>query len=364
MDIYEKLGVRKFINARGTQTRFGGAIMLPAVVDAMVAASKSSVYLAELQDVIGARIAAMTQNEAAIVTCGAAAGIVLAVSACMTGDDRNKMASVPDTRGMKNEVIVQRHMRFDEDCVLKQAGARIIEITGAGSLGEVELAAAIGPGTAAIFTTPWTGSNTIPLHSVVRLARQRNIPVIVDAAAELPPSENLWKFTKEAGADLAIFSGGKGLRGPQSSGLVVGTRQIIEAMKMQASPHCYIGRPMKVGKEEMVGLYMAVECLLASPDQERNDLFAKRMLHIETHLRPFRFLEFKHEGSKLIITWDEAACATTAEEVAVRMRYGKPGIECVGWNGLRLNMEPLQVGEEEIVASRLSEIMRLMKEQG
>jgi L-seryl-tRNA(Ser) seleniumtransferase len=364
MDIYEKLGVKTFINARGTQTRFGGAIMLPAVVDAMVAASKSSVYLAELQDVVGARIAAMTQNEAAIVTCGAAAGIVLSVSACMTGDDRKKMASLPDTRGMKNEVIVQRHMRFEEDCALKQTGARIIEIAAAGPLGEAELAAAIGPATAAIFTTPWIGSKTIPLRSVVRLARQRKIPVIVDAAAELPPSENLWKFTKEMGADLAIFSGGKGLRGPQSSGLAVGTRNLIEAMKMQASPHCYIGRPMKVGKEEMVGLYTAVECLFATPDQERKDLFARRMDHIETRLRPFRFLEFKRDGSGIIINWDEAACATTAEEVAVRMRSGKPGIECGCWNGLNLNMALLQAGEEEIVASRLSEIMGLMKEQG
>jgi L-seryl-tRNA(Ser) seleniumtransferase len=357
MDIYEKLGVRTFINARGTLTRFGGAIMLPAVVDAMVAASKSSVYLGELQDVIGARIAAMTQNEAAMVTCGAAAGIVLAVSACMTGDDRKKMACLPDTNDMMNEVIVQRHMRFDEDCALRQTGARIIEIAEAGSLGEAELAAAIGPRTAAIFTTPWIGSKTIPLHRVVRLARQRNIPVIVDAAAELPPSENLWKFTKGMGADLAIFSGGKGLRGPQSSGLVVGTKQLIEAMKMQASPHCYIGRPMKVGKEEMVGLYAAVECLLATSDQERKDLFAKRMLHVETCLRHLRFLRFERDGSCIIIRWDATDRAATAEEVAVRMRSGKPGIECTGGNGLRLNMAPLQIGEEEIVASRVAEIM-------
>ena len=357
MDIYEKLGVRTFINARGTQTRFGGAIMLPAVIDAMVAASKSSVYLAELQDVIGARLAAMTQNEAAMVTCGAAAGIVLAVSACMTGDDRKKMASLPDTRGMKNEVIVQRHMRFDEDCALKLTGARLIEIAAGGSRGEAELAAAIGPGTAAIFTTPWTGSKTIPLHRVVPIALQRTIPVIVDAAAEVPPSENLWKFTKEAGADLAIFSGGKGLRGPQSSGLVVGRRQLIEAMKMQASPNCYIGRPLKVGKEEMVGLYLAVECLLATPDEERKELLARRMRHIETRLRPFRFLGFKRDGSSIILNWDEAALAMTAEAVAVRMRSGKPGIECVGSNGLHLNMAPLQAGEEEIVAARLAEIM-------
>jgi uncharacterized pyridoxal phosphate-dependent enzyme len=357
MDVYEQLGVKAFINARGAYTRFGGAIMLPEVVDAMVSASKSSVHLGELQDAIGTRIAAMTQNEAAMVTCGAAAGIVLAVSACMTGDDRTKMAKLPDTSGMKNEVIIQRHMRFDEDCALKLTGARLIEIAEAGSLGEAELEAAIGPMTAAIFTTPWIGPKTIPLRSVVRVARQHSIPVIVDAAAELPPVHNLWSFTKEVGADLAIFSGGKGLRGPQSSGLVVGKQPLIEAMKMQASPHCYIGRPMKVGKEEMIGLYKAVECLLATPDQERKGLFEKRMLHVETRLRHFNFLRFEREGSTLVISWDKTARATPAEEVVVRMRSGKPAIECSSSTGLRLNMAILQTGEEEIVASRVAEIM-------
>ena len=361
MDIYEKLGVKTFINARGTQTRFGGAIMLPAVVDVMVAASKSSVNMGELQDVLGARLAAMTQNEAAMVTCGAAAGIVLAVSACMTGDDSKKMASLPNTSEMKNEVIVQRHMRFDEDCALQQTGARLIEIAAAGSLGEAELAAAIGPNTAAIFTTPWVGSKTIPLHRIVHIARPHNIPVIVDAAAEVPPVENLWKFTKEMGADLALFSGGKGLRGPQSSGLVVGQRQLIEAMKMHASPNCYIGRPMKVGKEEMVGLYTAVECLFATPDQERKELIAQRLLHLESRLRPFRFLKLTRDDSCIVLNWDEAASAITPEEVAGQMRSGKPAIECGSWNGLRLNMAPLQDGQEEIVATRLGEILGQMK---
>jgi L-seryl-tRNA(Ser) seleniumtransferase len=278
----------------------------------------------------------------------------------MTGEDRKKMASLPDTQGMKNEVIVQRHMRFDEDCALKQTGARMIEITEAGSWGEAELAAAIGPRTAAIFTTPWIGTKTIPLRDVIRIARPRKIPVIVDAAAELPPAENLWKFTREMGADLAIFSGGKGLRGPQSSGLVVGTKPLIEAMKMQASPHCYIGRPMKVGKEEMAGLYTAVECLLATPDQERKDLLEKRMLHIESRLRQLSFLKFERDGGCLIIRWDETARAATAEAVGAQLRAGKPGIECGCSNGLRLNMATLQPGEEEIVAARLTEIMGLM----
>jgi len=357
MDIYEKLGVRTFVNARGLKTRFGGAIMLPAVLDAMVAASKSSVYMTELQDVIGARIAAMTGNEAAIVTGGAASGIVLAIAACMTGDDRTKMASLPDTSRLNNEVIVQRNLRFDEDCALKQTGARIIEIVEAGSRGVAELEAAIGPRTAAIFTTNGTEPMAIPLSRIVPVARRHGVAVVVDDACGLPPAENLWKFTKDRGADLAIFSGGKGLRGPQSSGLVVGTKRLVDAMKMQASPHCHIGRTMKVGKEEMVGLYTAVECLLATPDRERQDLYDQRRHHIEARLRHLRFLRFKHEGSRLVIKWDVNARAATAEEVAAQMRAGKPAIECGCFGGLNIEVESLQTGEEEIVAARLEEIM-------
>jgi uncharacterized pyridoxal phosphate-dependent enzyme len=358
MDIYEKLGVRPMINARGMKTRFGGAIMLPAVVDAMVAASRSSVYMTELQDVIGAKIAAMTGNEAAMVTGGAAAGIVLAIAACMTGDDREKMASLPDTRLMKNEAIVQHNMRFDEDCALKQTGARIVEISKGGSAGVEELETAINARTAAIFMLSASGAGTVPLSSVVPIARRHGVPVVVDDACGLPPAANLWKHTKEMGADLAIFSGGKGLRGPQSSGLVVGTKRLIEAMKMQASPHCYIGRAMKVGKEEMVGLYTAVECLLAAGDQEWLAIYEKQRRHIEARLNHLRFLKFKHDSHGVNIRWDNAAHTLVPSKVAEQMRSGNPPIECSGGKeGLYVNVESLGPGEDEIVAGRIVEIL-------
>jgi L-seryl-tRNA(Ser) seleniumtransferase len=357
MNIFEQLGVKTFINARGTFTRLGGAIMPPAVVEAMVAASKSSVYIEELQDAIGARIAAMTRNEAAIVTSSAAAGIVLAIAACMTGDDRKKIARLPDTTGMRNEVIVQRHMRFDEDCALRQTGARIIEIEAAGALGIAELEKAINANTAAIFTTNWIGPKTLPLSAVIPIGRRHNVPVVVDAAAELPPAENLWKFTTELGAALAIFSGGKGLRGPQSTGLVVGTKGLVEGMKMQSSPNCYIGRPMKVGKEEMVGLYTAIECFLAQTDEERRALNEKRRLLIAARLRRLKALTFKHAESRLIIQWDECGDTVTAEEVAALMRSGNPAIECSCSEGVQINVATLQEGEEEVVAARLAEIL-------
>jgi uncharacterized pyridoxal phosphate-dependent enzyme len=340
------------------KTRFGGAIMLPAVVDAMVAASRSSVYMTELQDAIGARIAAMTGNEAAMVTCGAAGGIVLAIAACMTGDDRKKMESLPDTSLMNNEVVVQRRLRFDEDCSLRQTGARLVEIREGGSLGVAELEAALNSRTAAIFMTEGGGPGSIPLSRVVPIARRHGVPVVVDDAGGLPPAKNLWKFTREMGADLAIFSGGKGLRGPQSTGLVVGKKRLVEAMKMQASPHCYIGRPMKVGKEEMVGLYAAVECLFATTDRARRDSLEKQRLCLEARLRHLQYLGFKHEGSGgLSITWDETARLGTAKEVAERLRSGNPAIECSSQDGLYFDVENLQAGDEEIIAARLLEIL-------
>jgi seryl-tRNA(Sec) selenium transferase len=275
----------------------------------------------------------------------------------MTGDDPEKMASLPDTTRMNNEVIVQRSLRFEEDCALKQTGARIVEICGGGSQGIAALERAIRPRTAAIFMTSGTGPEAISLTRVIPIARQHGVPVIVDAAEGVPPAENLWKFTRQVGADLAIFSGGKGLRGPQNSGLVVGAKRLVEAMKMQASPHCYIGRPMKVGKEEMVGLYIAVECLLSAGGQDRLAVYEKRRLHIEGRLRHLHFLRFEHERSSLGIKWDEAARAITAKQVAEQMRSGNPPIECGCWKALRINVESLQDGEEEIVAARVAQIM-------
>jgi L-seryl-tRNA(Ser) seleniumtransferase len=182
--------------------------------------------------------------------------------------------------------------------------------------------------------------------------------VIVDAAAALPPSENLRKFTQDHGADLAIFSGGKGLRGPQGTGLVVGSKRLIDAMKPQASPHCLIGRPMKVGKEDMVGLYIAVELLLAVPDHTWPDLYAERRRHLETRLRPLRWLTFKLEGSRLTLAWPKSAHALTPEAVATHLRTGRPAIECSSSpEALHFDLQSLQDGDSERIATRLAEIL-------
>ncbi|NJN83061.1 MAG: aminotransferase class V-fold PLP-dependent enzyme [Caldilineaceae bacterium] len=270
MSIYDELGIRPVINAQATLTRLGGSIMPPAVVAAMQDASKHFVDLDLLQRRIGERLAALTGNEAAYVSCGAAAGLALATAACVAGSDPAAINRLPDVTGLKNEVIIHRSHRNGYDHAVRQVGVKIVEIGFALNTAAWELEEAITPQTAAIFwfQGAMTGRGDLPLETVIEIANRHNVPVVVDAAAQLPPVENLWNFTK-MGAALAVFSGGKDLRGPQSSGLMLGRADLIEAVRLNGSPNHSIGRPMKVGKEEMVGLLKAVELYIEMDHEAR-----------------------------------------------------------------------------------------------
>ena len=241
------------------------------VLQAMNEAANCFVDLPELHIRVGERIAELTHNEAAYVACGAAAGLVLASAACITGTNPECVNRFPDLTGLKNEIIVHRTHRNGYDYAVRQTGAKLVEIGQASGTTAQDLEQAITPQTAAFFwfqgimTTPYD----LPLPEVVRIARSQGIPVVVDAAAQLPPVSNLWSFT-EMGVDLVIFSGGKDLRGPQSSGLILGRKDLIEACRLHGSPNANIGRPMKVGKEEMLGLLAAVERYLHLDHEERS----------------------------------------------------------------------------------------------
>ena len=272
MGVYDRLGMRRVINADATLTRLGGSLMSPEVLEAMREAASSFVDMYELQQVVGKRLAELTRNEAAYVSTGAAAGLVLATLAAMTEGDLPAIADLIETgEAPKNEVIIHRAHRIPYDPAIRLAGARIVEVGNRLQTFPWELEAAIGPRTAMVFYSAGIhlAGGALPLAETVEIAHARGIPVVVDAAAQLPPTENLWRFTREFGADLAVFSGGKDFRGPQASGLLVGTEAMIAAVAVNGSPHQRLARPMKVGKEEMIGLLVAVERYVNEDWQDR-----------------------------------------------------------------------------------------------
>ena len=267
MSIYESLNVRRVINAAAAQTVLGGSLMPGPVLDAMRDAAQSYVSVPELHDRVGERLATLTRNEAACLSAGAAAGILMSAAACMTYQNLDRVTALPDTTGLaRTEVIVFRAHRNGFLSAVRESGATVIEIGG----DEAELAAALGDRTAEVmwFAGGFWGADELPLEVTIRIAHAAGVPVVVDAADQIPPVTRLWEYTTEQGADLAIFSGGKGLRGPQSSGLIVGRADLIRACRANTGPLHSIARPAKVGKEEMIGLLAAVEWSLAQDVEE------------------------------------------------------------------------------------------------
>lgn len=289
MGVYEDLGVRRIINACGTWTWLGGTLMAPEVLEAMAEAAKSFVTLEDLQAKAGSFIAEVTSSEAAYVTCGASAAITLGTAACLTGLDPVKMNRLPDTDGMRNEVIIQKCQRSGFDRCLRAAGARLVEIGISDRCLGYELKHAINENTAAVFYTVEKHEDAgLSLTEVLEIAHEHEIPVLVDAATQLPPRSNLKKFSK-MGADLVCFSGGKAIRGPQSTGILCGRKSLVTAAALnnqdtdipwrwrtdlfdntliEGPPENGIGRALKVSKEEIIGLVTALKLFLAGDDGE------------------------------------------------------------------------------------------------
>ena len=305
-DIYAALGVKRRINAAGTLTRLGGALMDEEVLAAMAAAARASVDMGELQTAASRAISRHTGSEAGIVTTGAAAALTLAAAAAMTRWDIARMAALPQTEAFPNEILLPRTHYTGYVHALRAAGARLVDLghndrgTGAGVRGleAWEIEAAITPRTAA-FAFAATPANAADLATVVEVCRSRDIPVIVDAAAQLPPKSNLRKFI-ELGADLVAFSGGKAIGGPQASGILAGRRdlvgaalvqqldmdvppatwsapELIDVQKMKGIPHHGLGRGFKAGKEEIVGLLVALERYAAADDEATNAALQRRL---------------------------------------------------------------------------------------
>ncbi len=300
MSIYDRFGIRTIINAKGPSTRLSGGFLDADVAAAMTEAATMCVEMTELHAGASKVIAQVTGAEAGLVTSGAAAGLLMGTAACMTGLDPGKMSRLPDTTGMKNEVIMVRSQRNFYDHAVRGAGARIVEVglpdryAGAGvrDAEAWEIREAITERTAAVFWVA-TGSAQPALAEVARVAHGAGVPVLVDAAGQLPPVANLKRFLAE-GADLVAFSGGKAIGGPQGSGILAGKRDLIMAAVLQhldldiyweqwtppaslidkdrlpgAPPHG-IGRPCKVGKETVIGLLVALQKFAAESDEARS----------------------------------------------------------------------------------------------
>lgn len=319
--------------------------------------------ISELQAKIGSRLAELTRNEAAYVTSGAAAGLVLATAACIAGKDAARIAKLPAVADeLPNEVIVHRFQRNHYDNNVRTAGATFVEIGQHRATHLWELEDAIGRRTAAIlyFAGPYEGPNLLPLDKVLAVAKQAGIPVIVDAAAQIPPAANLWTLT-QMGADLVLFSGGKTLGGPQNTGLIVGRKDLVEACALLGSPNYAIGRPMKVGKEEMVGLLAAVEFYLERGEKEQRECCEARASRLVSglngvpglHVRR-RFPNFKVQPlAEVLVEIDERQAGCGRDEIVGRLARGQPRIEVAtcGRDGIIINPETLRDADTEIVVT-------------
>jgi D-glucosaminate-6-phosphate ammonia-lyase len=356
-DYFRELGVRPFINAAGTYTAMTASLMLPEVMDAINYASKQYVMLDELHDRVGERIAKLVRAEAAMVTCGAASALTLGTAGVLTGTDRQKISDLPNLANMKSEVIIQKAHRFGYDRALRNCGVTLVEVETRDDLER----AVNGKTAMMLFYNNNNKEGRIQDQEFAELGRKHGIPTMNDAAADVPPLENLWKYT-EMGFDLVAFSGGKGIRGPQSAGLLLGKKPLIAAARMNGSPNGNaIGRGMKVNKEEMVGMLAALELFVAKDHEKEGREFERRAETIRssaTSVAGVKAEVFVPEVANHVphvrVTWDATSKPLNAAAVVRAMLDGEPSIAIRSeGESLVVGVWMMQPGEEKIVARRL-----------
>jgi uncharacterized pyridoxal phosphate-dependent enzyme len=360
-DYFRELGVRPFINAAGTYTAMTASLMPREVIEAINYASEHYVMLDELHDRIGERIATLVHAEAAMVTSGAASALTLGTAAVLTGMDQQKVVDLPNLSGTKSEVIIQKSHRFGYDHAVRNCGVQMVEVE---TRDDVERA--INDNTAMMLF--YNNNNTvgrIPDEEFAELGKKHGIATFNDCAADVPPVENLWKYTK-MGFDLVTFSGGKGIRGPQSAGLLLGRKDLIAAARLNAPPNSNsIGRGLKVNKEEMVGMLAALELYLAKDHAQEQREFEKRAEVIRSSAAAVPDVtaevfvpEVANHVPHVRISWDTAARGMTAEEVVKSLRDGEPSIGTRSENNaLVVGVWMMRPGEDKIVARRLRQTL-------
>ncbi|MFC6800025.1 MULTISPECIES: aminotransferase class V-fold PLP-dependent enzyme [unclassified Haladaptatus] len=393
--IYDDLGVPRVVNATGTKTRIGGSRIRPEAVEAMARAAEDFVRISDLQARASTLIQECTNAEAGYVASGASAAMLLGAAACIAGDDLGVMAQLPDTTGVADEIVMPRTHRTGYDHALRAAGATIVDVgtndhylgTGAANTEPWEIEAAIGEDTAAVayvqkeYTTP-------DLETVVEIAHDHDVPVIVDAAAELPPKRNLSRFV-DLGADLVVFSGGKAIRGPQSTGILAGRAALIESaalqhldmhaaaevwepptdlinrMKLYGVPRQGIGRSLKVGKEELVGLIRALELFMEEDTAElqrewnaRIDIFTETLDTLDGVTYEVTGGQKVAVAPEILVTVDASSAETDATDLVSALRRETPrifvGADSLADAAFTINPMCLTDEEAEYVADRLS----------
>jgi len=365
-NFYSKLGVATVINAADSYTMIGGSLMPAEVIEAMADAGQHFVSLEQLHLKAGQRIARLTRNEAAVITSGAAAALTVATAACMTGADEAKAKAWPLHEGARNEVVIHRCQRNGFDIAIRQTGATLVEIGDAEGTTAEQLESALSDRTACViyFDTVQFAKAALSLEEVIRISGSKGIPVVVDAAAQLPPVSNLWRYT-EIGADLVIFSGGKTLRGPQSTGFIVGKERYIAACRLFVGARNSIARPMKVGKEEIAGLVAAIERYVNldhAAMKEHHERLVRRLC--EGLNRAGWLAERVYPGPTgqdyplAHVKSDHSAC--TAEQLSKLLLDGTPSILVAltpDKQGLALN--PLHLNEVDVgqIIARMSELL-------
>ena len=361
-DVYTSIGVRPLINARGTFTIISGSLMLPEVRAAIDAAAQQHVHLDELMAAIGARLAALTKAEWGMVSSGCAAGLTHATAACVAGGNPDLHVRIPNLSGFpRDEVIIPRHSRNVYDAAVRAVGVRIVEV---GTPEELE--AAFGPRTAMVYILAGPNADNSPLNTkaIAAVARQKQVPVLVDAAAEILTIPNVHL---ENGATLVAYSGGKCLRGPQSAGLLLGRKDLVQAAWVHSAPHHGFSRSMKVGKEEAIGMLMAVEMWTRRDHKAEWARWMSWLDYIAAEAKTIdgvttsvtETTELSNRTPSLTIKWDPKKRGITGAAVAKHLMDTEPRIATPGGRDREgessISVTPYQMsaGDEKIVAERI-----------
>jgi len=390
MSIYRELGVKRIINCVSTTSPLGSSVTYPEVMEAMKEASTYYVATDQLQEKVGSRIAEMTGSEAAIVTCGCSAALTMAAAACimkgtplekyrLSGDrppqERGEwltwMQKLPDTEGLRNEIVHQRGHLNQYSQALRVAGAKLVLVGTEKECASEEVGRRITDKTAAIAFTGLYASRGAPLEDILRISKDHGVPVIMDAAYTLPPRSNLKRWSS-MGVDLVCYSGGKSIRGPTDTGILCGRRDLVNLAAIQMSPHHGIGRGFKVDKTQIVGLLKALEIFLSQDDatelaareaKARFIIDALKSLSVVKDVKQVVPNEGLLRGWPVItFTLDEKLLGMSTHQVVELLYAGNPGIwvyydHILYPGGITMNTENLLEGEELILVDRLKEIL-------